>query len=147
MQLVIEYIAKINLLPWEQNDGNSSNESEPPSIVFNPEDMSSLNNINTFLELLRSTLQLGFWPSMGKIRKMVPCILKILAFDKQYAEKMAKSSKRAHTSDIDLKTKVFSDVKQELRLNKPNIVLLVQCKILAAQILDIIIDYEFNIRA
>jgi hypothetical protein len=84
---------------------------------------------------------------MGKIRKMVPCILKILAFDKQYAEKMAKSSKRPHTSDIDLKTKVFSDVKQELRLNKPNIVLLVQCKILAAQILDIIIDYEFNIRA
>jgi hypothetical protein len=129
------------LLPWEQSDSSNNSDSEPPSIVFNPEDMSSLNNVNTFLELLRSTLQLGFWPSMGDIRKMVPCILKILAFDTQYAEKMAKSSKRPSTSDIDLKTKVFSDVKQELRLNKPNIVLLVQCKILSAQILDIIIDY------
>jgi hypothetical protein len=49
---------------------------------------------------------------MSDIRKMVPCILKILAFDTQYAEKMAKNSKRPHTSDIDLKAKVFSDVKQ-----------------------------------
>lgn len=42
--------------------------------------------------------------------------------------------------------KIYKKVKQELRLNKPNIVLLVQCKVLAAEILDIIIDYEFNIR-
>jgi len=33
-----------------------------------------------------------------------------------------------------------------LTLNKPNIVLLVECKILAAEILSIIIDYEFNVR-
>ncbi len=31
-------------------------------------------------------------------------------------------------------------------MNKPNIVLLVECKILAAQILNIIIDYEYNVR-
>jgi len=37
-------------------------------------------------------------------------------------------------------------VKQQLKLNKPNIVLLVECKILAARILNIIIDYEFNAR-
>jgi hypothetical protein len=83
---------------------------------------------------------------MNAIKKMVPYILKILAFDIHYAEKMAKNPKVAYVSDLDLKTKVYCEVKQELRLNKSNIVLLVQCKILAAQILDIIIDYEFNIR-
>lgn len=46
-----------------------------------------------------------------------------------------------YVSEVDFKTKVYKKVKQELRLNKPNIVLLVRCKILAAQILDIIIDY------
>lgn len=33
-----------------------------------------------------------------------------------------------------------------MKLNKPNIVLLVQCKILTAKILNIIIDYEYNVR-
>lgn len=33
-----------------------------------------------------------------------------------------------------------------MTLNKPNIVLMVECKILAAQILNIIIDYEYNVR-
>jgi hypothetical protein len=36
---------------------------------------------------------------------------------------------------------VYSRVKKQLKLNKPNIVLLVECKILAAKILNIIIDY------
>lgn len=77
-------------------------------------------------------------------------MLKILAFDIEYAEVIENRAKTNNEfifiSETDFKTKVYSKVKQELRLNKPNIVLLVQCKILAAQILDIIIDYEFNIR-
>ena len=51
-----------------------------------------------------------------------------------------------YINDEDFKGRVFKKVKQELKLNKPNIVLLVECKILAAKILNIIIDYEFNIR-
>jgi len=41
---------------------------------------------------------------------------------------------------------VYDRIKQQLKLNKPNIVLLVECKILAAKILNIIIDYEYNVR-
>lgn len=55
------------------------------SIVFNPEDMSSLFSVNTFLEVLKSTLILGFWPSMDSIKKLVPYMLKILGFDIEYA--------------------------------------------------------------
>jgi hypothetical protein len=54
--------------------------------------MISLNNVNTFLEVLKSTLILGFWPSMNDIKKIVPYMLKILAFDIQYAEKTAKNA-------------------------------------------------------
>lgn len=50
MRLITEYIQKINLLPWE-DAANKMTESdeEPPSIAFNPEDMTSLFNVNTFL--------------------------------------------------------------------------------------------------
>lgn len=41
---------------------------------------------------------------------------------------------------------MYDRIKQQLKLNKPNIVLLVECKILAAKILNIIIDYEYNVR-
>lgn len=41
---------------------------------------------------------------------------------------------------------MYSRIKKQLKLNKPNIVLLVECKILAAKILNIIVDYEYNVR-
>lgn len=65
IDLVNEYIKKINLEPWdEQKKKTRLNDEEPSSIIFNPEDMSSLFSVNTFLEILKSTLILGFWPSM-----------------------------------------------------------------------------------
>lgn len=57
------------------------NEEEPTSIVFNPEDMQSLYSVDTFLEILKSTLILGFWPTMDSIKKLVPYMLKIISFD------------------------------------------------------------------
>jgi len=42
---------------------------------------------------------------------------------------------------MQIKNEVISKIKKQLKLNKPNIVLLVECKILAAQILNIMIDY------
>lgn len=78
--------------------------------------MSSLHSVNTFLEILKSTLVLGFWPSMNKIKELVPFMLKILAFDIQYANKTAQNP--LVTKDIlaaspdDLKMKVFKKVKQ-----------------------------------
>ena len=84
------------------------------------------------------------------MKKIVPYMLKIIAFDFEYAEKYGSldTTKVSITSvsEEDYFNKVFKKVKQELKLNKPNIVLLVECKILAAKILNIIIDYEFNIR-
>ena len=44
------------------------------------------------------------------------------------------------------KIEIYTTIKKQLKLNKPNIVLLVECKILAAQILNIMIDYEKNVR-
>ena len=44
------------------------------------------------------------------------------------------------------KIEIYTKIKKQLKLNKPNIVLLVECKILAAQILNIMIDYEKNVR-
>ncbi len=49
-------------------------------------------------------------------------------------------------SEIEEMNELYSRIKKQLKLNKPNIVLLVECKILAAKILNIIIDYEFNVR-
>ena len=82
---------------------------------------------------------------MDNLKKIVPYMLKILQFDIHYAERVIQNpnvrKQIVHISEEDYYNKVYRKVKQELRLNKPNIVLLVQCKILAAQILDIIIDY------
>ena len=112
--------------------------------------MLTLKSVKTFLEILKSTLTLGFWKTINDMKKIVPYMLKIIAFDFEYAEKYASldSTKESITSvsEEDYFKKVFKKVKQELKLNKPNIVLLVECKILAAKILNIIIDYEFNIR-
>lgn len=87
---------------------------------------------------------------MQELKKLVPYVLKILSFDIEYANRMAKNPEVIksiiHISEQDLLNKVYRRVKQELRLNKSNITLLVQCKLLAAKILNIIIDYEFNIR-
>lgn len=78
--------------------------------------MSSLNNVNTFLEILKSTLVLGFWPSMNKIKELVPYMLKILAFDIEYAKKAVENPQMTkdilHASPDDLKMKVFRKVKQ-----------------------------------
>jgi hypothetical protein len=43
--------------------------------------MASLNSVDTFLEVLKSTLILGFWPTMDSMKKLVPYMLKIMAFD------------------------------------------------------------------
>ena len=76
--------------------------------------------------------------------KIIPYLLKIISFDVQYGEKIYKKEEKGNKNIS--KDETFKNVKQELKLNKPNIVLLVECKILAAKIINIIIDYEFNIR-
>jgi hypothetical protein len=45
------------------------------------DDKNRLINVKTFLEILKSTLNLGFWPQMEEMKKMVPYMLKILRFD------------------------------------------------------------------
>lgn len=111
-------------------------------------------NVKTFLEILKSTLNLGFWPEIEEMKKMVPYLLKIMRFDIEYARKVIEVTKESdsltgenmHLSDQDYEDLVYGRIKQQLKLNKPNIVLLVECKILAAKILNIIIDYEYNVR-
>lgn len=44
-----------------------------------------LINVKTFLEILKSTLNLGFWPDMSQIKLMIPSMLKVLRFDREYA--------------------------------------------------------------
>lgn len=43
--------------------------------------MLQLRNIETFLEILKSTLNLGFWKTIHDLKAMVPCMLRILKFD------------------------------------------------------------------
>lgn len=79
-------------------------------------------------------------------------MLRIMKFDAEYAAKefdKATESKSDEDKVIDesvFRKKVYDRTKNKLTLNKPEINLLVKCKILAAEILDIIIDNETNIR-
>ena len=36
------------------------------------------------MEILKSTLNLGFWPMIEEMKKMVPFLLKVMRFDIEY---------------------------------------------------------------
>lgn len=44
-------------------------------------------NVKTFLEILKSTLKLGFWADIIDMKNMVPYLLKIMRFDIEYCER------------------------------------------------------------
>ena len=50
--------------------------------------MDILKNVNTFLQVLKSTLILGFESTMDNLKKLVPYMLKIIKFDINYAERV-----------------------------------------------------------
>lgn len=54
---------------------------------MDPNNIEQLRNVYTFLELLKSTLNLGFWKSIENLKEMVPSMLRILKFDKGYADR------------------------------------------------------------
>lgn len=70
MNLIFDYIRRINKKPFETKktviqtqiaeDDNSQN--EPEAIELDIDDKNRLINVKTFLEILKSTLNLGFWP-------------------------------------------------------------------------------------
>lgn len=67
------YISKINNIhPYDLPE---------LQIILDPDNMLQLRNIETFLEILKSTLNLGFWKTIEYLKKMVPCMLRILKFD------------------------------------------------------------------
>ena len=67
------------------------------------------------------------------MKKMVPYLLKIMRFDIEYARKVIEVTKESDSltgenmllSDQDYEDLDYGRIKQQLKLNKPNIVLLV----------------------
>lgn len=76
----MSYIRKINNKKLQAQTGE-----EP--IILDPNNIEQLRNVYTFLELLKSTLNLGFWESMSKLKEMVPCMLRIMKFDEDFAKR------------------------------------------------------------
>ena len=70
MDMIMSYICKIN-----------NKRLQEEAIILDPNNIEQLRNVYTFLELLKSTLNLGFWASMNKLKEMVPCMLRIMKFD------------------------------------------------------------------
>lgn len=97
MSLIFDYIKRINKLPFEvKKVGNqaaivSSEEDalnkEPENIELDVDDKNRLTNVKTFLEILKSTLNLGFWPEIDMMKKMVPYLLKVMRFDIEYCDR------------------------------------------------------------
>lgn len=97
MTLIFDYIKRINRLPFEvKKAGNqaalvSSEEDafgkEPENIELDVDDKNRLTNVKTFLEILKSTLNLGFWPEIDQMKKMVPYLLKVMRFDIEYCDR------------------------------------------------------------
>ena len=74
----MDYICKIN---------NIMMKGTHQCIILDPDNMLQLRNIETFLEILKSTLNLGFWRTISDLKEMVPCMLRILKFDLHYTKK------------------------------------------------------------
>ncbi len=95
MNLIFDYIKRINKKPFETKksviqtqiveDDNSQN--QPEAIELDIDDKNRLINVKTFLEILKSTLNLGFWPEIEKMKKIIPYLLKILRFDIEYSDR------------------------------------------------------------
>jgi inositol 1,4,5-triphosphate receptor type 1/inositol 1,4,5-triphosphate receptor type 3 len=109
MGLIFDYIRRINKLPFErrrekaeklEKTDRTEEEKliEPETIDFNVDDRNRLINVKTFLEILKSTLNLGFWPDIDEMKRMVPFLLKVMRFDIEYANKVLEETK-----DIDRK--------------------------------------------
>lgn len=72
MTLIFDYIKRINKLPFELKKSNVILQitdegdlmKEPETIDLDVDDKNRLTNVKTFLEILKSTLNLGFWPDI-----------------------------------------------------------------------------------
>ena len=49
MNLIIEYVEKINSLSWKEADKIMGEDEEPKTLNFDPDNMATLKSVKTFL--------------------------------------------------------------------------------------------------
>ena len=83
LDIIIIYINKINNIKF-----NISQSTE--DIVLDPTNIKQLRNIYTFLQLLKSTLNLGLWQNQDdeRMQEIVLSMFRILQYEQYYSDRM-----------------------------------------------------------
>jgi hypothetical protein len=91
------------------------------------QDTNNLNILLTVLNLLKETLVLGLWESIDQFRKLIPLL--IMRINKIENSKFFEKEGKANIDVSDVKKN-----KEKLKLNRPELNLMIECKIQATEI-------------
>jgi hypothetical protein len=96
-------------------------------------------NLYTILQVLKTTIRLGFWKSVTNLQSILPNLIKICSCSRDF--------ENYHESeDIQDKVQHYKRAKSKLtRMNLENLIVM-KCKMLSCEIMDIILDMETNVR-
>jgi hypothetical protein len=91
------------------------------------------------LILLKETIVLGLWEKIEKFRKLIPLI--IMRINKIENNKFFEKEGKASFDISDLRKN-----KEKLKLNRPELNLMIECKIKATEIFKLMNELEIDIR-
>ena len=103
------------------------------------QDTNNLNILLTVLILLKETIVLGLWESIEQFRKLIPLI--IMRINKIENNKFFEKEGKASFDISDLRKN-----KEKLKLNRPELNLMIECKIKATEIFKLMNELEIDIR-
>lgn len=100
-------------------------------------------NLFTVLQVLKTTLRLGFWKSITNLQELLPNLFKICSCNKDFSEDAIEAETDGQIQDIQSRYN-----KSKIKLTKMNLenMTIMKCKMLACEIMDIILDMETNVR-
>lgn len=115
---------------------------------LNPNNITEMTALYTTLDLLRITVTLGLWDEVRQFREILPALfMKIIKFDDNYIFKNGSEAylDRQELDKQSLKA-IVAENKQNIKMIKPEMTLAIDCKNKAADIFNLMIEMETNIR-
>ncbi|CAK78094.1 unnamed protein product (macronuclear) [Paramecium tetraurelia] len=103
----------------------------------------------TVLYVLKTTIRLGYWEKIDDLKNLLEPLFNIITFKQNQSEQIDQSQNSNHQNQISKIIKsqnnFQSQKKRFIEINTENMIML-KCKQISCEILDIIVDMETNVR-